>query len=90
MRDVYYRIESLRDAPVNGALVRIWRDTGTLKALWTISGVTEADRPDIALFCATLARVQLDLIGVFVWLADDNLWQSEWGELRGDPVRIAA
>lgn len=90
MQDVYYRIESLRDVPVNGAMVRIWRDGGAVKALWTIGGITEADRPDMALFCATLARVQLDLIGVFVWVADDALWQAEWGDLRRDSVRVAA
>jgi hypothetical protein len=81
MRDRYYRLKSLSDLPHKAALVHVYRRLG--QALARLDGDDEADeaQPDLILFRAALERLRQDLVGTFVLLEDDALWQAHWGDL---------
>ncbi|MDB5589252.1 MAG: hypothetical protein JWP26_4222 [Devosia sp.] len=84
MREVYYRVNQISEAPEWGAMVRIWWEAELPMAY--VSAPNEEtssvpDDPDLTLFRAGLLRAQHDLLGVFVWLEDDALWREEWGDL---------
>ena len=81
MRDRYYRLSSCSDLPPRTGLVRIYRRGAAVVA--QVDGDDEAveAEPDLILFRAALLRLRLNLAGIFVWLEDTALWQTNWGDL---------
>jgi hypothetical protein len=81
MRDRYYRVTSASEVPHKAVLVHVYRRLGQVLA--RLDGDDEADeaQPDLILFRAALERLRQDLVGTFVLLEDDALWQADWGNL---------
>lgn len=81
MRDRYYRLRQEQDVPRNGVLVRIYASGEAARS--RIDGDLERAEaaPDLMLFRAALARLHDGLVGIFVLLETEDLWQDEWGDL---------
>lgn len=81
MRDRYYQLQSPSDAPADAALVRIYR--GNWHAVARLDDDDEAMEadPDLILFRTALMRLRRELVGIFVHLEDETLWQAHWGDL---------
>jgi len=81
MRDRYYWLSSCSDLPLKTGLVRIYRRDGQVLARVEGDDEEVEAEPDLILFRAALMGLRLDLMGIFVWLEDTSLWQSDWGDL---------
>jgi hypothetical protein len=81
MRDRYYRVTSASEVPHKAVLVHVYRRLGQVLARLDGDDETDEAQPDLILFRAALERLRQDLVGTFVLLEDDALWQADWGNL---------
>ena len=81
MRDRYYQLQSPADLPADAALVRIYRRNWHALARLDDDDEEMEAEPDLILFRAALMRLRRELVGIFVYLEDETLWQAHWGDL---------
>ena len=81
MRDRYYRLKSPSDLPPKAVLVHVYRRLGQVLARLEGDAPEDEAQPDLILFRAALERLRENLVGIFVTIEDEALWQAHWGDL---------